>query len=105
MSQATDLKLIINDLQLNIYEQDGTRHFEKLLDLIIEFYEDVSNYIEYTFDDMMVDPESFEEVFQSEGDWFDGVRFDLVFKDETSSLAVKFHPRMGRRTPSAHYVL
>ena len=25
----------------------------------------------------------------SEGDWFDGFKFDLVFRNETSSLAVK----------------
>lgn len=59
------------------------------LDYIIEFYEDATNYIEYTFDDMYIDPASFEEVFQSEGDWFDGVRFDMVFRNETSSLAEK----------------
>jgi hypothetical protein len=38
---------------------------------------------------MYVDPESFEEAFISDGDWFDGVRFDLVFRNETSSLTVK----------------
>ena len=38
---------------------------------------------------MYVDPDSFEEVFQSEGEWFDGFRFDLVFRNESSSLAVK----------------
>jgi hypothetical protein len=59
------------------------------LDLIVEFYEDATNYIEYTFDDMFIDPDSFEETFVSEGDWFDGFRFDLVFRNETSSLAVK----------------
>lgn len=65
------------------------------LDLIIEFYEDATNYIEYTFDDMMVVPDSFEEVFQSEGDWYDGFRFDLVFRNETSSLAVKSKDALG----------
>ena len=77
---GTDIQTI-SDLDHAAYAGD--------LDLIIEFYEDATNYIEYTFDDMFVDPDSFEEVFQSEGDWFDGFRFDLVFRNETSSLAVK----------------
>ena len=38
---------------------------------------------------MYVDPDSFEEVFESEGEWFDGFKFDLLFRNETSSLAVK----------------
>ena len=77
---GTDIQTI-SDLDHASYAGD--------LDLIIEFYEDATNYIEYTFDDMYVDPDSFEEVFQSEGEWFDGFRFDLVFRNETSSLAVK----------------
>ena len=58
------------------------------LTLIVDFYEDATNYIKFTFTDMFIDPESFEEVWQSEGDWFDGFRFDLVFRNETSSLAL-----------------
>ena len=77
---GTDIQAI-SDLDPASYAGD--------LDLIIEFYEDATNYIEYTFDDMYVDPDSFEEVFQSENDWFDGFTFDLVFRNETSSLAVK----------------
>ena len=77
---GTDIQTI-SDLDHAAYAGD--------LDLIIEFYEDATNYIEYTFDDMYVDPDSFEEVFQSEGEWFDGFRFDLVFRNETSSLTVK----------------
>lgn len=65
------------------------------LTLIVNFYEDATNYIEYTFTDMFIDPESFEEVFQSEGDWFDGFRFDLVFRNETSSLAVACKDALG----------
>lgn len=65
------------------------------LDLIIEFYEDATNYIEYTFDDMKVDPGSFEEVFKSQGEWFDGFRFDLVFRNETSALTVKSKDALG----------
>ena len=59
------------------------------LDYVIDFYDTASRYLKYTFTDMYVDPESFEETFVSEGDWFDGVQFDLVFRNETSSIAVK----------------
>ena len=38
---------------------------------------------------MYIDPESYEEVFQDEGSWFDGVTFTLKFLDENSSLAVE----------------
>lgn len=59
------------------------------LDYVIDFYDTSSRYLKFTFDDMYADPESFAETFVSEGDWFDGVQFDLVFRNETSSLAVK----------------
>jgi hypothetical protein len=77
---GTDIQTI-SDLKHDAYAGD--------LDLIVDFYQSATRYLKYTFDDMFVDPESFEEVFQSEGDWFDGFRFDLVFRNETSSLAVK----------------
>ena len=59
------------------------------LDFIADFYKGANDYLRYTFDKMYVDPESYEEVFQEEGDWFDGVRFTLKFLDENSSLAVE----------------
>jgi len=63
--------------------------------LIIDFYEDATNYMAFTFDDMFIDPDSFEEVFQSEGDWFDGFRFDLVFRNETSSMSLSSRDNLG----------
>ena len=51
--------------------------------------------MEFTFDDMMIDPDSFEEVWQSEGDWFDGFRFDLVFRNESSSLSLSSRDNLG----------
>ena len=77
---GTDIQTI-TDLKHDAYAGD--------LNLIIDFYQSATRYLKYTFTDMFVDPESFEEVFQSEGEWFDGFRFDLVFRNETSSLAVK----------------
>ena len=77
---GTDVQTI-SDLKHDAYAGD--------LDLIVDFYQSATRYLKYTFDDMFVDPESFEEVFQSEGEWFDGFRFDLVFRNESSSLTVK----------------
>jgi len=85
---GTDIQTI-SDLAPASYANGGD------LTLIINFYEDATNYMEYTFTDMFVDPDSFEEVFQSEGDWFDGFRFDLVFKDETSTLALSSRDNLG----------
>lgn len=77
---GTDIQTI-SDLDHASYAGD--------LDLIVDFYQSATRYLKYTFDDMFIDPESFEEVFQSEGEWFDGFRFDLEFRNETSSLTVK----------------
>ena len=77
---GTDIETI-SDLDHASYAGD--------LDLIVDFYESATRYLKYTFDDMYIDPQSFEERFISEGDWFDGVSFDLVFRNETSSLAIK----------------
>lgn len=77
---GTDIQTI-SDLDHAAYAGD--------LDLIVDFYQSATRYLKYTFDDMYIDPDSFEEVFESEGEWFDGFRFDLVFRNETSSLAVK----------------
>jgi hypothetical protein len=59
------------------------------LDFILDFYESANRYIKYTWDDMYIVPDSYQEVFKEEGNWFDGVRFKLVFRNETSSLAVE----------------
>ena len=56
---------------------------------VLDFYKSANDYLKYTFTDMYIDPESYEEVFQSEGDWFNGCRFTLKFRDETSTLAVE----------------
>jgi len=85
---GTDIQTI-SDLEPGDYANGGD------LTLIVDFYEDATNYMAFTFTDMFIDPESFEEVFQSEGDWFDGFRFDLVFKDETSSLALSSRDNLG----------
>ena len=82
------------DIQ-TISDTDHASYTGTGVDLIVNFYEDATNYMEYTFDDMYVDPESFEEVFQSEGEWFDGFRFDLVFRDEGSSLALSSRDNLG----------
>ena len=77
---GTDIEAI-SDLEHDSYAGD--------LDLIIEFYQSATRYLEYTFDDMYVIPDSFEEKLVSDGDWFDGVSFDVEFRNETSSVAVK----------------
>jgi hypothetical protein len=56
---------------------------------VADFYESATRYLKYTWADMYVDPESFEEVFQEEGEWYNGVKITLRFKDETSSLVVQ----------------
>lgn len=59
------------------------------LDIIIDFYESATRYLKYTWDKMYIVPDSYEEVFQEEGNWYDGARFRLAFLDENSSLAVE----------------
>ena len=58
------------------------------LNFIADFYVGANQYLKYTFDKMYIDPESYEEVFQEEGEWFDGRRFTLRFLDENSSLVI-----------------
>ena len=70
----------ISDLEHGSYAGD--------LDFIADFYISAIHYLKYTYDKMYIDPESYEEVFQEENEWFDGVRFTLKFLDETSSLVV-----------------
>lgn len=81
---GTDIQAI-SDLD----PQGSTGYAGGDLDLVVDFYQSSSRYLKYTFDKMCVDPESFEEMFQSEGDWFDGFQFTLNFLNESSSLAVK----------------
>ena len=71
----------ISDLAHGAYAGD--------LDFICDFYKSAIHYNKYTWDKMFIDPDSYEEVFQAEGEWFDGRRFTLVWLDETSSLAVE----------------
>ncbi len=71
----------ISDLDHESYAGD--------LDLIVDFYKGANDYIEYTWDDMYIVPDSFEEVFMSEDNWYDGATFTLKFRNETSSLAVE----------------
>jgi hypothetical protein len=59
------------------------------LNFICDFYNTANKYIKYTWTDMYIDPDSYQEVFQAEGEWFDGVTFNLRFRNETSSLAVE----------------
>jgi hypothetical protein len=58
------------------------------LDFILDFYESATRYLRYTWDDMYIPKESYTEVFPDESTWYEGVRFRLEFRNETSSLAV-----------------
>ena len=71
----------ISDLAHDAYAGD--------LDVIVDFYESATRYLKYTWDDMFIDPESYEELFKDEGDWYDGATFTLKFRNETSSLVVE----------------
>ena len=82
ITDASDTAInTISDLAHGSYAGD--------LDFIADFYIGVSDYLKYTWDKMYIDPESYQEVFQDESDWFDGIRFTLRFLDENSSLAVE----------------
>lgn len=59
------------------------------LDLIIDFYESATRYFKRTFDDMYVVPDSYEEMFKAEGDWYDGAKFRLAFRNETASAVIE----------------
>lgn len=72
-----------------VVSSEGAAEYAGDLDFIADFYIGANDYLKYTWDKMYIDPESYEEVFQSEGDWFDGCRFTLKFLDENSSLAVE----------------
>jgi hypothetical protein len=72
-----------------VASSEGAAEYAGDLDFIADFYVGANDYLKYTWDKMYINPESYEEVFQEEGDWFDGVRFTLEFLDENSSLAVE----------------
>ncbi len=77
---GTDINTIA-DLDHDSYAGD--------LDFVADFYESATRYLKYTWDKMYIVPDSYEEVFQDEGSWFDGAQFKLEFLDENSSLAVE----------------
>jgi hypothetical protein len=82
LTDASDTALdTISDLAHGSYAGD--------LDYIADFYVGANDYLKYTFDKMYINPESYQEVFPEEGDWFDGVRFRLDFLNENSSLAIE----------------
>jgi len=59
------------------------------LDFTLDFYESATRYLKYTWDDMYIPKESYNEVFPDESTWYEGVKFRLEFRNETSSLAVE----------------
>lgn len=67
------------------------------LDFVCDFYKSAIHYNKYTWDKMFIDPDSYEEVFQAEGEWFDGRRFTLVWLDENSSLAVEEKNNLNKK--------
>ncbi|BDI54970.1 MAG: major tail protein [Lokiarchaeia virus VerdaV4] len=78
----------ISDLRA-VASAEGAAEYDGDLDFIADFYRSATIYNKYTWDKMMIDPDSYEEVFMSEGEWFDGCRFTLKFLNENSSLAVE----------------
>jgi len=82
---GTDINTIA-DLRA-VASAEGAAEYAGDLDFIADFYRSATIYNKYTWDKMMIAPDSYEEIFQSEGEWFDGARFTLKFLDETSSLA------------------
>ncbi len=59
------------------------------LDFIADFYESATRFLKYTWDKTYIVPNSYREVFQERGAWFDGAQFRLALLNETSSLAVE----------------
>jgi len=78
----------ISDLRA-VVSSEGAAEYAGDIDFIADFYVGANDYLKYTWSDMYIDVESYEEVFMEEGDWFDGIRFTLRFKDESSTLAVE----------------
>lgn len=77
----------ISDLRA-VESSEGAAEYAGDLDFIADFYIGADQYLKFTWDKMYIDPESYEEVFQEEGEWFDGRRFTLKFLDENSSVAI-----------------
>lgn len=73
---GTDIRAI-SDLAHGSYAGD--------LDIIIDFYESATRYRKNTWDKMYVAPESFKEIYKTEGSWYDGATVKLEFLDENSS--------------------
>ena len=59
------------------------------LNFIADFYESATRFLKYTWDKTYIVPNSYREVFQETGAWFDGAQFRLALLNETSSLAVE----------------
>lgn len=78
----------ISDLRA-VASSEGAAEYAGDLNFIADFYIGANDYLKFTWDKMYINPESYEEVFQSEGEWFDGIRFTLEFLDENSSLAIE----------------
>lgn len=78
----------ISDLRA-VVSGEGAAEYAGDISFIADFYRGANDYIKFTWTDMYVDPESYQEVFQAEGEWFDGITFTLRFKDESSTLAVE----------------
>lgn len=76
----------ISDLRA-VASGEGVAEYAGDIDFIADFYRGANDYLKFTWSDMYIDPASYQEVFQAEGNWFDGIIFTLRFKDETSTLA------------------
>lgn len=53
-----------------------------------DFYESATRYLKYTFTDMFINPD-YEEKFQSEGDWYDGIQITLEPRNESTTVVVQ----------------
>jgi len=87
-----DVDVLISDAggtDINTIADTAHGSYAGDLDFIADFYESATRYLKYTWDKMYIVPNSYREVFQEEGSWFDGAQFRLAFLDETSSLAVE----------------
>ena len=52
------------------------------------FYESATRYLKYTFTDMLINPD-YDEKFQNEGDWYDGIQITLEPRNETTTVVVE----------------
>jgi len=58
------------------------------LDMTIDFYESASRGLKYAYDKLYVVPDSYAEIFQDEGNWYDGVTFTLAYLSSGSSCTI-----------------